>query len=329
MILHRIEARRQSDQGDLRADPQSLPEHSGTRGVGPKTLGVKAVRQNSPFARAIAQLPVRRLSCEGIANDQIWNRRHAGQQTADQPRRRIVILKVHVGAADIPDHPRAACGFRRKGAYEIGVIQPSLDNMRSRLFQKSSHLHHHTRNVESASHVQRDHRHANLLDPGTQVSLVLQDHHCLPKPTRVHHLKQLRQHGLGAAPAKASDNVNDVDLRHHEYSLSWERLPFIILWYKSTISLDTCSCDMSDSTMRRLSAPKALRRSSLLARRSNASHSASGSPGGTTIAFRPSRAISREPGTSVAISGRAHAAASSSAFGSPSPPVEGSTAISA
>ena len=71
-------------------------------------------------------------------------------------------------------------------------------------------------------------------------------------------------------------------------------------------------------TISRLARPRRTRKSRSFDNVSIACANASALSVGTRIALTPLRAISRHPGTSVAINGRPHAAASSKLFGNPS-----------
>ena len=133
MVLLRIDAGDVRDQVRGGRDAQFRAHPGAENGVGAKALGVDSIVDQLAPAGPEAQVAVRGNAGFGIEQDRIGPGREPATGSNDPPQAPAIAGEVHVRAAHTPDQPRAAPAAgdcEREGGKELGVVHPSMEDMR-------------------------------------------------------------------------------------------------------------------------------------------------------------------------------------------------------
>ena len=128
VVLHRVEACDQSDESYVGLDTQLLPHGESGLLVWPPGLCIDAVRDDLPAAWRIA-LALMKLACRmGVRNDDGWLARQS-RTCPTRPNERMATDRVGLRTPKIPGRHRTTCDLGGDEAEQVGVIQPSLNDV--------------------------------------------------------------------------------------------------------------------------------------------------------------------------------------------------------
>ena len=129
MVLLFVESRQHPDHMRIGAHSELRADRRACVGIRPEVSEIEAVRDPFPTPAAESEIDMKISSSGGIDDGERNKGRKQRENSSGDSGEKSVMLKLHVGAADVPTDRRNSCQLADHESQKIRVIQPGLNEI--------------------------------------------------------------------------------------------------------------------------------------------------------------------------------------------------------